>query len=674
MAEVQYAGEYELQTCEIIASSGVVADISNNIVEINLFENIFSSSLTGSIIFADTNNLTDNLPIIGQEYISIKIITPGMEDSTIDFTENVFCLYEVGNKTPATPKSEIVEIKFCSPELLRNERVRISKSFKETTDQIIKSILENPKYLNTKKKIYLESTAGIRKIVSPNYHPFHLIQNLTRESISKYDDSPHFLFFENLNGFNFRTIQNLYSQGSQGEYHVGDVGFSQNVDQDYKRIINFSIPSRNNSLADIKGGMLGSSLIMHDIYNKKYQKSKFEYFENHDKYMRLESSSIGAPPKYNNILIDEENTIENFTDARIHLHPTSITENDIDSQFIEYSSTQNPYDKFISEVTPAEAVSAEIGGREQQVMNRLITEHNMSPSQAAGIVGNLNRESKLNTGALNPGDGTDGSDSIGIAQWNSTRANNLKSYANSQGKSWKSLNVQTDFIVHELKGSGSYGGGSEKNAWNKLKNSTNASTATDAFASYERFKDYNTPGNIETAERTSEALRVLDDYNVTKGVDPGLLAAAEAKRKTKNQENITNAQTQIAQGDQSYESNKDFLSNRADKWLLHRNQRMHELNIGMTINMSIYGNTSVYAGQVIDISVPIFGTDHEETETSKLQSGLYLISKVRHRFSQPTRTHTISLQATKDSYPIELESKASGKEPKKGGKPEIIPI
>ena len=79
MAEVQYAGEYELQTCEIIASSGVVAEISNNIVEINLFENIFSSSLTGSIIFADTNNLTDNLPIIGQEYISIKIITPGME-------------------------------------------------------------------------------------------------------------------------------------------------------------------------------------------------------------------------------------------------------------------------------------------------------------------------------------------------------------------------------------------------------------------------------------------------------------------------------------------------------------------------------------------------------------------------------------------------------------------
>ena len=51
-----------------------------------------------------------------------------------------------------------------------------------------------------------------------------------------------------------------------------------------------------------------------------------------------------------------------------------------------------------------------------------------SPAQASGIVGNLIHESgsdSLPSNARNPGDGTDGSDSIGIAQWNSTRAQNL---------------------------------------------------------------------------------------------------------------------------------------------------------------------------------------------------------------------------------------------------------
>ena len=494
MRDVQFAGEYNLENCEIISSAGVAVDISPNIVEINIFENIFKNSLSGSIIIADTNNLCDNLPIIGQEYIALKIVTPGLEETeqVIDFTENVFCLYEVGSKTPAATGAEVVELKFCSPELLRNERVRVSKSFEQTTDQIVKAVMENSKYLNTKKKVFLESTLGIRKIVSPNYHPFQLIKNLTREAMATADESPHFLFYENIFGFNFRSVQSLYSQGSQGEYHVGDMGFDEEytasgdsgkIIQAYKRVINFSIPNRNNSLADIKSGMLGSTIIMHDIFNKKYQKSMFKYFEDHNKYMRLEAS--GAP-KYNNTLIDEENTVENFTDARIHLHPTSITNDNLDSQYITVPPT-----------------------------------------------------------------------------------------------------------VKEL---------------------------------------------------------------IEQGVDRSLAIAA-----------VEQQQQEVTEG------NKDYISNQADKWLLHRNQRMHELNTGMTVNMSIHGNTTVAVGQVIEINVPINGTDHEEVGQSKYQSGLYLISKVRHIFSQPTRTHMIQLQATKDSYPIELESKGSGKEPKTGS-PQFIPL
>ena len=101
---------------------------------------------------------------------------------------------------------------------------------------------------------------------------------------------------------------------------------------------------------------------------------------------------------------------------------------------------------------------------------------------------------------------------------------------------------------------------------------------------------------------------------------------------------------------------------------------MHELNNGMTINMSVHGNTTLTVGQVISVSLPVFGIDHENTKISKHQSGLYLISKLRHTFNPPTRTHTVSLQATKDSYPIEFESKASGQEPKPGGKPTVYQL
>ena len=487
---LQYAGEFILEKCELISSSGIAADISKVVVEINIFEDIFSNSLTGSIIITDTNNLADNMPIIGQEYISLKVVTPSLRGEAIDFTKNVFCVFE-SNRTPSSTNSEVIELKICSPELLRNHRTRVSKSYEQTADQIVKSVMENEKYINTKKDLYIEPTLGIRKILSPNYHPFHLIRNLTRESMSAKNDSPHYLFFENIHGFHFRSIQSLYDDGVQGEFHYGDKGTDEvyndssdagKIVQSFKRILSLSVPSKNNSLFDIMGGMLGSKLIMHDIYNKKYNTSTFSYFDDHDKHERLEESNA---PKYNNVLIDDENTVGNFTDSRIHLHPTSITIDDKDAQY------------------------------------------------------------------------------------------------------------------------------------------------------------------LRTIDKNTKKAQAEEDRL---GIDPDREIPIEE------------------------DENKDFMSNRADKWLLQRRQRMHELRSGMILNMELHGNTTLTVGQVISVSLPVFGTDHENTKQSKHQSGLYLISKLRHTFDMTTKTHTVACQVTKDSYPIEFESNASGKEPKQVGRPTVYQI
>ena len=500
--EVQYAGEYQLHRCELISSSGVQSEITNLIIEINLFEDIFKSTMTGSVIFADTNNLVDNMPIVGQEFLAFKVTTPSLEQSDLDFdyTENVFCVYEIGSRNSGT-NSEMVEIKICSPELLRNERTRVSKSFESTVSETVLSLLTDPKYINTKKDIFIEPSLGIRKIVSPNFHPFSLIKTLSQEAIANNNNSPHFLFFENTKGFHFRSLQSLYSEGISGQFHYGEKGFEDKYDasgssgkiaQGYKRILQFTTPQKNNVLQDINGGMLGSTLIMHDIYNKKYTKSTFSYFDNHNDFERLEGDTqMYAPTKYNRVIIDDQNnTVGSFTDARIHVHPTSTTVDDIDAQYME----ENP----------------------------------------------------------------------------------------------------------------------------------------------------------ETVENL-----------VSQGVDRSLAKAAiEQRQQERGQE----------------QTNPNYASNKADKWLLQRQQRIHELNTGMVVNMTINGNTAVAVGQIIDLSIPVSGIDHENAGKSKQQSGRYLISKLRHTFSNTTKTHLISLQATKDSNPIELESKASGQEPKKSGSSRVYQV
>lgn len=68
----------------------------------------------------------------------------------------------------------------------------------------------------------------------------------------------------------------------------------------------------------------------------------------------------------------------------------------------------------------------------------------LQPNVAAGIVGNLYKESGLNTNALG-----DKGTAYGIAQWRGSRLNNLKQYAAKRGTSYSDFNTQLDYVLDE---------------------------------------------------------------------------------------------------------------------------------------------------------------------------------------------------------------------------------
>lgn len=140
-----------------------------------------------------------------------------------------------------------------------------------------------------------------------------------------------------------------------------------------------------------------------------------------------------------------------------------------------------------------------------QIAFNYFVSQGLSPVQAAGIVGNLQGESGrgLNTSTINPGDGRDGTDSIGIAQWNSSRAQALKDYAASKGVPHTDLNTQLEFLHQELKGP-------EKAAYDKLLAAQTPEEATRAMLSFERPKDWNVPGSHPN--RVQYAAKALASY------------------------------------------------------------------------------------------------------------------------------------------------------------------
>ena len=328
---IQYAGEYTLKKLQLINADGQKSiDLTGITLEINIFENIFLNAISASLMVVDTADLINNIGIYGQEFVELEIETPSLDDYAIKQT---FSVYKIGAREDANAGASIYELSLVSPEFMLNHRRRISKSYNGNISTIVKDALTNDLYVQTEKELFIEPTKGVRNIVSPNLHPYMLIQNLALEAQSATSASPHYLFFENLRGFWFISLQELYNQDTIGVYNATQAGElldnkTIDIQSQLEAVINYNITGNNDTLMNIKSGMLGSTIITHDIYNKSYNKNTYGYFSDFEKHGRIDTKPI-----YSN-----ERGIGNFPDSRIFVNPTSTTTDFQDAQHYGQSS------------------------------------------------------------------------------------------------------------------------------------------------------------------------------------------------------------------------------------------------------------------------------------------------------------------------------------------------
>ena len=336
VSEQQYAGEINLEYLRIFSSEGVRVDLSGIVVEINLFEDIFSTSFTGNIILVDTLNLIEKLPILGQEYIELKCSTPQVNPTKESVIEKRFILHSIVTREDISAGAQAYSLDIATEDSIRNLKTRVSKSYTDSIDNIVTDVLKNQ--LGSSQDLNIGPTSGIRKIVSPNVHPYTLINMLKKEAVANMGLNlpPHFLFFENKNGLNFISLESLYMKGTVAKLHAGDKDGDEftsqsayhkddtKIAQSNKRILSHSFGANNDLTVNIVGGMLGSNLITHDIYNKSYKNYNYDYFRDFNKHERVEPN---AKPIYNEQIMSNKD-FGSFANSNIKVHPTCGLVND----------------------------------------------------------------------------------------------------------------------------------------------------------------------------------------------------------------------------------------------------------------------------------------------------------------------------------------------------------
>lgn len=199
-------------------------DITNSLLFFDYFEDLLSPCITAIAQIANSSSLFNILPIRGGEKVAISVNT-AFGEFLLD-GDSALYVTKVTGLDAQTP-SETFTLHMVSLEALSNETSRCEKKYNDATiDVHVKDILKN--VLNTKKfdNKNIEVTSNSYSFISNNKKPFHILTWLGPKSVpttsggggtsgegeyANAKGTAGFLFYENKDGFNYRSIDSLVS-------------------------------------------------------------------------------------------------------------------------------------------------------------------------------------------------------------------------------------------------------------------------------------------------------------------------------------------------------------------------------------------------------------------------------------------------------------------------------
>lgn len=286
-------------------------DITDYLIELNLFESIFNPVITGEILLTDSRNLIREFGIIGEEYLSITVRTPTFPlDKSIS---KIFKISSLEDKSYAKDGSTLVyKLVFTSMETFQDLLNPIYRSYSGKPEEIIRSIYEE--YLMTNRNIRLSGepvadiktpltffgeTANTIKFVSPGWTPLQCINWVCSKTLPANESSANFLFWETTKGFYFGNLDTILKKpevSSIGSYVYSSPRITSMSEEDIKNLtFMFNIRSLKvektfDQLQNLMTGYISNRVINVDIVNKDYENIDYDHGLSFDNYSHLEKA------------------------------------------------------------------------------------------------------------------------------------------------------------------------------------------------------------------------------------------------------------------------------------------------------------------------------------------------------------------------------------------------
>lgn len=314
---LQAAGDIVINEVLLISTDGRILQINDFIVEINIYEDMFSPCLHGNVVIRDTKNLIGNLPIIGDEMLSIDVSTPQLSQSAFDPENRIqktFAVYAVNNRFLSDgDKEQMYILRFISLEGMYDNVSYICEKLEGTTDEVAEKIYKDsfsdiPRYINEhntketapKTELIIGDAPHTSKIsfLPPLWTPFQIMNYLAKRAIGTTVTAPTFLFYETTKRFYFCSFNDLVRTQMEAGSIFSDVTY---LTKSYKDSLDENAVKRSYSYTEdvkfltnmdvLQGQDLGhyaSSLYVLDMVKKEFNLTVYDHGFSFQDYNHLE--------------------------------------------------------------------------------------------------------------------------------------------------------------------------------------------------------------------------------------------------------------------------------------------------------------------------------------------------------------------------------------------------
>ena len=179
---------------------------------ISYYESLFSPSVNVTIETTDVSGFVSREEIYGGQpiEISIKMFDPDIDDFKIKKDKHGLVVNSVKNVTMDFKESKST-LECVSKDFLRNEVARLNRRFTGNITEIVKKIMEEePKGIETIKDIEVDQATNSYTFCGNLKRSIDTIQWLQPKA--KSENQFGFLFFEDYDGYKFKSIESLLKQ------------------------------------------------------------------------------------------------------------------------------------------------------------------------------------------------------------------------------------------------------------------------------------------------------------------------------------------------------------------------------------------------------------------------------------------------------------------------------